>query len=108
MTRRNIYTLLSAAILLISILSGCGGSGPPPHQVISVSVSPVSVSLIAGATQRFTATVTGTSPTGVTWSVSGCTGSACGAVDASGLYTAPSLIPSAVTVNVVATLQSDT
>ena len=108
MTRRNACTLLSAAILLMSIVSGCGSSGSPLQQVISVSVSPGTASVIAGATQQFTATVTGTSSTAVTWSVSGCTGSACGAVDATGLYTAPSLIPSPVTVNVVATLQSDT
>jgi len=106
MKRRNIYTLLSAAILLVSILSGCGGKNPPP--LISVSVSPSTVSLIAGATQQFTATVTGTSSTAVTWSTSGCTGSACGTIDANGLYTTPTPVPSAATVTVVATLQSDT
>ena len=106
MSHRNLYTLLSAAILLISILSGCGGS--PPHQTqISVSVSPGTASVIAGATQQFTARVTGTSSTAVTWSTSGCT-SACGTIDSSGLYTAPSPIPSDATVTVVATLQSDT
>jgi hypothetical protein len=106
MKRRNIYTLLSAAILLVSILSGCGGKNPP--LLISVSVSPSTVSLIAGATQQFTATVTGTSSTAVTWSTSGCTGSACGTIDANGLYTTPTPIPSAATMTVVATLQSDT
>jgi len=106
MKRRNIYTLLSAAILLVSILSGCGGKNPPP--LISVSVSPSTVSLIAGATQQFTATVTGTSSTAVTWSTSGCTGSACGTIEANGLYTTPTPVPSAATVTVVATLQSDT
>src|ERR1019366_3295695 len=106
MTRRNVYAFLPVALLLLAILPGCGGGSSRTE--ILVSVSPSSVSLIAGATQQFTATVTGTPSTTVTWSLSGCTGSACGTIDTNGLYTAPSLIPSAATVNVVATLQSDT
>ena len=105
MTRRTVYALLLAVLLFLSILPGCGGGSAAP---ISVSVSPGTASLIAGATQQFTASVTGTSSTAVTWSVSGCTGTGCGTIDTNGLYTAPSLIPSAATVNVVATLQSDT
>lgn len=109
MTRRNVCILLLVVLLSLSILPGCGGgNSAPPPPVISVSVSPGTASLIAGATQQFTASVTGTSSTAVTWSVSGCTGAACGTVDTNGLYTAPSLIPSATTVTVVATLQSDT
>lgn len=108
MTRRTVYALFSVALLFLSILPGCGGSSAPAPPVISVSVSPGTASLIAGATQQFTASVTGTSSTAVTWSVSGCTGTACGTIDTNGLYTAPSLIPSATNVTVVATLQSDT
>ena len=106
MTRRNVYALLSIALVFLAILPGCGGGNSAPP--ISVSVSPGTVSLIAGATQQFTASVTGTSSTAVTWSVSGCTGTGCGTIDTNGLYTAPSLIPSATTVTVVATLQSET
>jgi hypothetical protein len=105
MTRRNVYAFLPVALLLLAILPGCGGGSSRTE--ILVSVSPSSVSLIAGATQQFTATVTGTSSTTVTWSLSGCTGSACGTIDTNGLYTAPSSIPSAATVTVVATLQPD-
>ncbi|MBZ5613017.1 MAG: Ig-like domain-containing protein [Acidobacteriia bacterium] len=106
MRRRTVYTLLSAVLLILSTLLGCGGSSAPAPPVISVS--PSTASLIAGAAQQFTASVTGTSSTAVTWSVSGCTGTSCGTIDNNGLYTAPSLIPSDTTVNVVATLQSDT
>ena len=106
MTRRTVYILFSAVLLILSTLPGCGGSSTPAPPVISVS--PSTASLIAGATQQFTASVTGTSSTAVTWSVSGCTGTGCGTIDNNGLYTAPSLIPSDTTVNVVATLQSDT
>jgi hypothetical protein len=55
--------------------------------VISVAVSPATANLQAGATQAFSATVTGTANTAVTWSVVETGG---GSVDASGLYTAPS------------------
>jgi uncharacterized protein YjdB len=57
---------------------------PPP--VVTVAVSPASVSLQTGATQAFTATVTGTTNTAVTWSVVEAGG---GSVNGSGLYTAP-------------------
>lgn len=108
MTRRTVYALFSA-ILLLLMLSGCGGSSAssPPPPVITVSVSPGSVQLIASATQQFTATVTGTTSTAVAWSLSGCTGSACGTVNTNGLYTAPPPIPSADDVTVTATSQAD-
>jgi hypothetical protein len=72
---------------------------------VTVSVSPTSVTLNTGATQQFTATVTGTSDTRVTWSVPG--GAANGTIDASGLYTAPATAPNPATVSVVATSVAD-
>jgi RHS repeat-associated protein len=54
--------------------------------VVVVSVSPVTVSLQTGQTQAFTATVTGSSNTAVTWSVVEPGG---GSVNASGFYTPP-------------------
>jgi uncharacterized protein YjdB len=54
----------------------------PP--VVVVSVSPTSATLAVGATQQFTATVTGATDTSVKW------GATTGTVDANGLYTAPS------------------
>lgn len=58
---------------------------------VGVSISPSNIILPAGATQQFTATVTGqTNPT-ITWSVDGVSGgnSAVGTISNSGLYTAP-------------------
>ncbi len=52
---------------------------------VKVSVSPTSVTLVAGQKQQFTATVSGTANTAVTWSATG------GLIDAGGLYTAPSV-----------------
>jgi beta-lactamase superfamily II metal-dependent hydrolase len=50
---------------------------------INVAVSPATASISAGGTQQFTATVTGTTNTAVTWTCSG------GTASASGLFTAP-------------------
>ncbi|MBV9146090.1 MAG: choice-of-anchor D domain-containing protein, partial [Acidobacteria bacterium] len=56
-------------------------TAPPPP--ISVSIAPTTASLQTGGTQQFTATVTGTSNTAVTWTATG------GTVTTGGLYTAP-------------------
>jgi len=52
---------------------------------VSVSVSPTSTSLQSSGQQQFTAYVSGTSNTSVTWSASG------GTINSAGLYTAPLL-----------------
>ena len=65
---------------------------------VSISISPVSVALSTGATQQFTASVTGTGNTAVAWSASG------GSISSSGLYTAPS---AAGTFTVTATSAAD-
>ena len=51
---------------------------------IAVSISPMQAALQAGLTQQFTASVSGTSNTGVIWTASG------GTISSSGLYKAPS------------------
>jgi hypothetical protein len=65
---------------------------------VAITISPTSASLTTGGTQQFTATVTGSSNTNVTWSVTG------GKIS-SGLYTAPS---TAGTYTVTATAVADT
>lgn len=59
----------------------------PLHTVVpsgvAVSVSPATVSLATGGTAQFTATVTGSTTTTVTWTSTG------GTISAAGLYTAP-------------------
>jgi large repetitive protein len=52
---------------------------------VNVSVSPATVNLVSNQKQQFTATVNGTSNTGVKWSATA------GSVDANGLYTAPTV-----------------
>jgi len=68
---------------------------------VSVVISPTSASVASGGTQQFTATVTGSSNTSVTWSVQESGG---GTVSTSGLYTAPS---SPGTYHVTATSVAD-
>ena len=74
---------------------------------ISVSVTPSSATVQINATQQFTATVSGTTNTSVTWSVDGVTGgnSTVGTISTSGLYTAPA---AAGTHTVTATSVADT
>ncbi len=110
---RPLATLIPGitALVLVFALSACGGSStptpPPPPPSITVSVSPGSPSVAEGATQQFTATVTGTTNTGVTWTVDGIAGGNdfVGAISAAGLYTAPVVTG---THTVTATSQADT
>jgi hypothetical protein len=76
---------------------------------IVVTVSPASVQLVVGQQQQFSATVTGTGNTAVTWSVwgAGCSGAACGTITTKGLYTAPATVPSPPAVTVTATAAAD-
>jgi hypothetical protein len=62
---------------------------PPP--VITVTISPTTATLPVSMNQQFTATVTGTNNTSVTWSVDGVAGgnTTVGTISSSGLYTAP-------------------
>jgi chitinase len=69
---------------------------------VAVSLSPASVTLPAGGTQTFVATVSGTTNKGVTWSVQ--EGSAGGSVSTAGAYKAPQ---TAGTYHVVATSSAD-
>lgn len=75
---------------------GCGGTPKtlPPSKssgTITVKLNQTSVTLSAGAQQQFTAVVTGTSNTAVTWSVDSLAGgsSGVGTINGTGLYSAP-------------------
>jgi len=76
---------------------------------ISVSIAPAAVQIVIGGSQQFSATVTGTSNTNVSWSVagSGCSGAACGTISPNGLYFAPAAVPAPAQVFVTATSVAD-
>lgn len=81
-------------------------SGQALQSSVQVSLSPASVSVRLNAQADFNSIVTGNSNTAVTWDVNGAVGgnSSVGFIDSiSGLYTAPSVLPSPATVVVHAT-----
>jgi hypothetical protein len=93
--------LIWAALAVIN--ASCGGGGgdsasntlPPPPIAVAIS-GPLGV-LDTGATRQFTASVSGTSDTTVTWSITDSGGT----ITAAGLYTAPAL-PGTATVKATA------
>jgi hypothetical protein len=76
---------------------------------VSVSVSPSQVVLATGGQQQFSAFVTGTSQTSVTWRVrgTGCVNGSCGTISSTGLYTAPATVPVSAAVTITATSVAD-
>jgi hypothetical protein len=94
---------------------GGGGGGTQPSG--GVSISPSTVTVHPFGTQAFTASVSGSSSTGVTWQVNGVTGGSqtTGLISTSGMYSAPlkiapSLIPTSgadVAVTITAISQAD-
>jgi hypothetical protein len=89
---------LCVSLMLFGVLIACGGGSNP----VSVTVSPTSASLYPNntgwpsQTANFSANVTNTSNTAVSWTATS------GTIDASGNYTAPTVaagLPSSVTIN---------
>jgi len=75
---------------------------PPAGGGVSVGVSPSSAALTASKTAQFTALVTGSANTSVTWSMSPSIGTL-----SNGLYTAPSTISGTQSVTITATSVGD-
>jgi hypothetical protein len=100
---------VTATLVAYPTISGSATATVTSPTVITVSVAPSNVSVNTGAQQQFTATVTGTNNTAVTWSITGigCVGQSCGTISQTGLYTAPPSPPSPSYLNVVATSVAD-
>ncbi len=103
--------------LLALALASCSSStssgqkqSPPPPDSVTVAVAPTTANIRAGSTLTFSATVTGSSNTSVTWSVNSvASGNATlGTIDSSGKFTAPASLPSPNTVTITATSSADT
>jgi hypothetical protein len=93
---------------------GCGSAGappppPPPPPSIAVTVTPANGSVLLGNRATFTATVTNTTDTAVSWSVNSVPGgnATLGTITSAGVYTAPADLPSPTTVQVTATSHTD-
>lgn len=113
-TESSFLSGCSIALGLALLLTGCGSqssstpiTNPTPPPPVTVSLDMSSLTLQAGTTHQFQATVKGSTNTAVTWSVDSVTGgnSSVGTIDAKGLYTAPS---QGGTHTVSATSEADT
>ena len=93
------YTLTATSVTDSSKSASAVITVSQPSQM-SISVSPGTASLQSGGQQQFTAYVSGTSNTAVTWAVTHGTGT----ITQSGLYTAPQAVETDI---VVATSQAD-
>src|SRR6267154_1454249 len=98
-----------ASCLALSCVSvflwGCGSSSHTPPPTVAVSITPATVTVAVGKTQPFTASITGSSNTAATWSVAG--GASNGTITSTGLYMAPTAVPTPAQITVTATSQAD-
>jgi Putative Ig domain len=96
--------LMILAVALINTPNAAAQDASPESgdrkKVVAIGLFPAHAALSSKGQQQFTATLTGTSNTGVTWSASA------GSIDSKGRYTAPA-VTSATSVVVTATLKSD-
>jgi uncharacterized protein (DUF1800 family) len=121
MSVKNFWS--AQAGILVLLLSGCAGVGtktsgsgasptlPPDNTTsVSVTVTPATATVRAGANANFAATVSGSTNTNVTWSVNSVAGgnATTGTIDANGMYTAPTSLPTTNTVTITATSAADT
>jgi hypothetical protein len=82
------------------LVAGLDNVFTTPAGAISISVSPTTATVASGGTQQFSAQITNTSNTAVTWSATS------GTVGATGLFTAPT-VTATKTVTVTATSVAD-
>ena len=105
--------LFAVALLSLALAGGCAKGGNGAGNGITVTVSDGDLAaLYVTQSVQFTAAVTGTTNTAVTWSLSGtaCTGTPnpCGAIDPStGVYQAPATAPNPAAVTFTATSRAD-
>jgi hypothetical protein len=103
-----------ALVFVLAVLSTCLATQLSAQ--VSVSISPSLATMATLATQSFTATVSGSSNTAVTWQVNGISGgnSTAGLVSTTvlgttneAIFLAPSTVPSPASVSVTAVSQAD-
>jgi len=85
-----------------NVLNGLASNLSPANcgPGVVVRITPTAATVVSGGTQQFSATVIGSSNTGVTWTASA------GSVSSAGLFTAPT-VATTTTVTVTATSQAD-
>jgi subtilase family serine protease len=110
--RHSAWAGLGVSLLLLGLLIACGSSNNTPP--ITITVSPSAATLYPNdaadswppQTATFTATVTNTNNSAVTWAVTTANG---GTINSSGVYTAPTIAAGLpTTATIMATSQADT
>jgi hypothetical protein len=104
----NIVTVKAQSVQDTS-KSGASSATINPENV-QIAVSPTSASLQLGGTQKFSVNVTGSVNQSFSWTINGAPINAAtpwGTIDSTGLYTAPSLLPSSPVVTLTATSLED-
>jgi uncharacterized protein (DUF1800 family) len=107
--KRNFIVLFGILALLLAgctgLTNGIGHPSAAPGQLV---VSPSSATVRGGASQTFSAQISGAA-TAVSWSVNGVAGgnATTGMISAAGVYTAPEFPPSPNTVTVAAVATAD-
>jgi hypothetical protein len=97
----TLLILLAVALITTSCATAAQAAGAVGgNNPIKAGLSPTSVTLLSNGKQQFTATLSGTSNTGVKWTATA------GSIDSDGLYTAPT-VTAQTSVIVTATLNAD-
>ena len=102
---RRVSASCAFALILLLLEVGCAGTSPkqnPPPPQLSITLSPTSANVRAGASQAFTAQLTNATNQNVTWTVNGISGgnTTIGTISATGAYVAPAMLPNPNTVSV--------
>jgi len=97
-SRRQVLFTLVVALCLV-LLVACGGSSSNNNQQppVTVSIASAPANIGAGANWQYSATVSGSSNQTVTWTATGG-----GTIDSTGLYIAPTTVPTSPTVTISA------
>jgi thiol:disulfide interchange protein DsbA len=102
----------NVSVIAVAVASpaASGFAGVVLTPPVAVSVQPATTSVAAGAgVRQFSATVTNSSNTQVSWQVNGVTGgnAIAGTISSTGLYSAPCSVPSPATVTISAVSAAD-
>lgn len=103
----RLFAFLVPSLAVCLFLNSCGSGGGGSQ--VAVSIKPAFAVDTVSQTTSFTDTVTGTSNTAVTWEVNNTPGGSAttGTISATGVYTAPTQVPSPATVTVTVVSQAD-
>ena len=115
LTAQGTATSSQVGSVLVSVKNPDPGSALSASQTVqvknpssvTVEVTPKTTSVLAGGTVGFSASVTGSTNTAVTWSINGGSSATTGSISAQGMYSAPNSVPSPSTVTVTATSAAD-